>query len=137
MTNLLQTGSEWLADQLKTHGSTEVIYVRGLDQVTVQATIGKTEFEIDDGSGIVERIQSRDYLIQAADLVLGGSETLPLPGDRIHETQGGTTFVYEVLSLGKEPCWRYSDPFRKLLRVHAKYVAIETLESCLTEGGRG
>ena len=48
MPNLLQTGAAWLADQLKTHASTEVIYQRGADQVAVSATIGKTEFEIDD-----------------------------------------------------------------------------------------
>ena len=122
MGNLLQTGSEWLADQLKAHASAGVVFVRGLDQVTVLATVGRTEFEIDDGSGIVQRIQSRDYLIQAADIVIGGSETLPVPGDRIHETQGDTTFVYEVLAPGNEPCWRYSDPHRKLLRVHTKLV---------------
>jgi hypothetical protein len=125
MPNLFEQGAAWLAGKLQAHGSAEVVYQRGAAQVALRATIGKTEFEIDDGSGIVERIQSRDYLIQAADLVLGGSETLPLPGDQIHETQGDTVFVYEVMSPGKEPCWRYSDPFRKLLRVHAKYVANE------------
>lgn len=123
MGNLLQTGSAWLADQLKAHASEEVTYVRGLDQVAVRATVGRTVFELDDGSGVVERIQSRDYLIQAADLVLGGSASLPVPGDRIHEIQGDGTFVYEVLSPGNEPCWRYSDPHRKLLRIHTKHVA--------------
>ena len=125
MGNLLQTGAEWLADQLKAHASAGVVFVRGLDQVTVLATVGRTEFEIEDGSGAVQRIQSRDYLIQAADLVLGGSQALPEPGDRIHETQGDVTFVYEVLAPGNEPCWRYSDPHRKLLRVHTKHVATQ------------
>ena len=54
-----------------------VTYVRDLEQVPVQATIGKTEFEIDDGSGIVERFQSRDYLIHAADLVLAEVSRCP------------------------------------------------------------
>jgi hypothetical protein len=124
--NLLETGAAWLADQLKANASTEVIYFRDVEQVPIQATIGKTEFEIDDGSGIVERFQSRDYLIQAADLVLGGSETLPEPGDRIQETQGAQNFAYEVMAPGDQPCWRYSDPFRKLLRIHTKHVATVT-----------
>ncbi len=45
-----------------------MIYVRGAEQVPVKATIGKTEFELDDGSGVIVRIQSRDFLIHAADL---------------------------------------------------------------------
>jgi len=125
--NLFETGATWLADQLKTHASTEVIYVRGGDQVPVKATIGKTEFEIDDGSGVVVRIQSRDFLVHTVDLVLGGTETLPVAGDLIREVQGANTFVYEVVAPGNEPHFRYSDPFRKLLRVHSKHVATESI----------
>jgi len=125
MPNLLEQGASWLADQLKTHASTEVIYQRGANQVAVQATIGKTEFEIDDGSGVIQRFQSRDYLIQTADLQLGGHTTLPVAGDRIRETVGDQTFVYEVLAPGNEPHFRYSDPFRKVLRIHTKLVATE------------
>lgn len=122
MANLLESGAEWLANQLKTHASSDVVYVRGVDQVPVKATIGKTEFEIDDGSGVIVRIQSRDFLIHAADLVLGGTETLPVAGDLIRETQGTNTFVYEVMAPGNEPHFRYSNPFRKLLRIHSKHV---------------
>ena len=127
MTNLLQTGSSWLADQMKTHASVDVVYERGAEQVPVKATIGKTEFELDDGSGVVVRIQSRDYLIHAADLQLSGSPTLPVAGDRIRETQGDKTFVYEVMAPGNEPHYRYSDTFRKLLRIHSKHVASEDI----------
>ena len=127
MANLLQTGSSWLADQMKTHASVDVVYERGVEQVPVKATIGKTEFELDDGSGVVVRIQSRDYLIHAADLQLSGSPTLPVAGDRIRETQGDKTFVYEVMAPGNEPHYRYSDTFRKLLRIHSKYVASEDI----------
>ncbi len=125
MTNLLDQGAAWLADQLKTHASTEVVYQRGANQVAVQATIGKTEFEVDDGAGIIQRVQSRDYLIQAADLQLAGLVTLPRAGDRIRESVGEKTFVYEVLAPGNEPPYRYSDPFRKLLRIHTKHVGTE------------
>ena len=125
MANLLETGAAWLADQLKSHASTEVVYLRGDEQVSVQATIGKTEFEIDDGGGAVVRFESRDYLIHAADLILGGSQSLPLVGDHIHEVQGERTFVYEVLSPVGQPHYRYSDPFRRLLRVHTKHVSTE------------
>lgn len=123
MANLLQTGSSWLADQMKSHASVDVTYVRGAWQIPVKATIGKTEFELEDGSGAVVRIQSRDYLIQAADLVIASSTTLPLAGDRIREVREGTTIEYEVLAPGDEPHYRYSDPFGKLLRIHTKLVS--------------
>ena len=127
MPNLFEQGVGWLADQLKTHASVQVVYQRGADQVTVQATIGKTEFEIDDGSGIIQRFQSRDYLIQTADLTPGGVLTLPVAGDRIRETVGDQVLVYEVLAPGDQPHFRFSDPFRKLLRIHSKHVGTENV----------
>jgi hypothetical protein len=64
-------------------------------------------------------------LIHAADLVLGGTPILPQRGDIIRETQGDKTLVYEVMAPGKEPAWRWSDAFRKVLRIHAKQVGTE------------
>ena len=66
-------------------------------------------FEYTDGYGATIIDQSRDYLVHAADLVLGGERTLPLSGDTIEETDGGETYVYEVTALGPEPAYRYSD----------------------------
>ena len=47
MPDLLQRGSDWLADKLKTHASREVVYQRAAQQVTVQAIIGRKDFEAD------------------------------------------------------------------------------------------
>ncbi len=126
MADLLQTGSDWLADQLKAHVSRPVVYRRGATEVAVQATIGRTLLKLDDGYGGVRmEWTDRDFLIQAADLVLGGNAVLPERGDLIRETQGGKTFVYEVMAPGKEPPCRWSDVFRKLLRIHTKQVGTE------------
>ena len=123
MPDLLETASDWLADQLKTHASRTVTYQRGVDSVSVQATIGRTLLKLDDGFGGVRmEWTDRDFLIQADDLVLGGSATLPERDDQIRETVGTETFVYEVMAPGREPEWRYSDPYRKVLRIHAKQV---------------
>jgi hypothetical protein len=43
----------------------------------------------------------------------------------IRETQGAKTFIYEVMAPGKEPAWRWSDVFRKVLRIHTKQVGTE------------
>lgn len=129
MSDLLQRGLAWLDDQRHAHLTQTVLYVRVTERasyvVALLATIGKTEFEQADEFGVVHRLQSRDFLIRAADLVLNGELTLPKAGDRIRETVGAQTFVYEVLAPGGEPPWRYSDPYRKTLRVHTKHVSTE------------
>lgn len=123
MPDLLQTGSDWLSDQLKAHASRSVSYQRGSEQVAAQATIGRTLLKLDDGYGGVRmEWTDRDFLIQAADLVLSGGATLPQRGDQIRETNGLTASVYEVMAPGREPPWRWSDPYGKLLRIHTKYV---------------
>jgi len=127
MADMLEQGASWLDDQRHQHMTRSVSYARGTSTVEVQATIGRTVFEQADdvGGGIVTKTESRDYLIRTADLVLDGQPTLPKRGDQIRESDGGTTFVYEVLSPGDEPVFRYSDPYRKALRIHTKHIATE------------
>ena len=125
MADMLEQGASWLDDQRHQHMTRTVSYVRGSSTVEVQATIGRTIFEQADEFGIVTKTESRDYLIRRADLVLDGQSTLPKRGDQIRETDGETTFVYEVLSPGDESVFRYSDPYRKALRIHTKHIATE------------
>lgn len=125
MSDILEQGSAWLEAQRTRFATRPVVYRRGAASVEVFATIGRTEFQIDNGYGILERIEGRDYLISTADLVLGGTPVLPERGDQVRETVGEQTFVYEVLAPGKEPVWRYSDPYRRTLRIHTKHVATE------------
>ena len=126
MLDLLHFGSDWLADKLKEHASRPVVYRRGTSEVTVAATLGRTLLKLDDGFGGV-RLEwtDRDFLIPAADLVLDGQAVLPERGDQVREVQAGKTFVFEVMAPGSEPPWRWSDAFRKLLRIHAKQVGVE------------
>ena len=122
MADLLEQASAWLGDMQHKHASRAVTYERGALQAEVQATIGRTVFEVDDGFGVLEKFEARDYLVRAADLVLGGGVVLPERGDRIREIEGSTTHVYEVMAPGKEPPWRYSDPYRNRLRIHTKQI---------------
>ena len=127
MADLLERASAWLAEQQLKHASRTVQYVRGEDSVYVNAVIGRTLFEVEDAYGVVERTESRDFLIPASDLLLDGSVVLPERGDRIRETQSQKVYVYEVMAPGKELAWRYADSFRRLLRVHTKQVDVETM----------
>lgn len=112
MADLLSQGAAWLEAQRTKHLTREVTYVRGDDQVTVQATIGRTRFETDDGTIVRVDYTDRDFLILAADLVLAGQPTEPERGDLIREEDR----EFEVLD------WRYSDPYRLTLRITTKYV---------------
>ena len=117
--DLLEQASGWLANQRTKFLSRSVVYSRGNVSVGVQATIGKTAFEVDDGYGMIEKWESRDFLITASDLVLGGAAVTPQRGDRIAD--GGK--VYEVLAPGKEDVYRPSDQYGVTWRIHTKQVA--------------
>ncbi len=126
MGDLLDRGSAFLDDQRHRHLSRTVLYRRGAEEKEVQATIGKTEFEQADDAGLIHRVESRDFLIRAADLDLGAGPTLPRAGDLVRETSGTQVFVYEVNAPGGQPPFRYSDPYRRVLRVHTKHIGTET-----------
>ena len=122
MGDMLQQAVDWLDGQRVAHLSKPVTYRRDDSSLEVAATVGRTVVEIDDGYGAIERFESRDFLIAAAELAINSQPFEPAAGDLIAETVGQQTFVYEVLAPGKEPCWRYSDPYRKTLRIHTKQV---------------
>lgn len=126
MGDFLDRGAAFLDDQRHRHMSRAVVYRRGAEEKEVQATIGRTEFEQADDAGLIHRMESRDFLIRAADLDLGSGPTLPRAGDRVRETAGTQVFVYEVNAPGAQPPFRYSDPYRRVLRVHTKHIGTET-----------
>ena len=126
MADILEQAAAFLGRMRVAHLSRTVTYQRGADSVDVAATVGKTQFEIDSGYGVVETFQSRDFLIAATDLVLGGEQVEPRQGDRVRETIGETVHVHEVMAPGKAPCWRWSDPYRTTLRIHTKEVSVES-----------
>ena len=125
MGDLLRQGLAWLERQRHRHRTVRVAYVRGASTVRLAATVGRTVFETQDARGIVEKTESRDFLVRATDLVLEGLRALPKRGDRIREIQGDRLYVYEVMAPGREPEWRWSDPYRRTLRIHTKQVDME------------
>jgi hypothetical protein len=120
-----EVASAWLGAKRKVHLARPVTYRRGAEAVEVDATIGRSLFEAPDAYGVVVVTESRDFLIAAADLVLGGEPALPAAGDRVEELQDGNILTYEVMAPGTEPAWRYSDPYHRTLRIHTKLVAKE------------
>jgi hypothetical protein len=131
MSDILRTASTWLEARRHAVATTDVVYRRDDRSVCVRATIGRTEYQQDDGAGVIIRAESRDFLIRARDLVIDGLRVLPEAGDRIEETAHGTMFVYEVLPVGSlQPHYRYSDPYRQTLRIHTKLIGEEGGSVC-------
>jgi hypothetical protein len=120
MADLLEQGVRWLEAQRTKHCTRDVTYGRGVDSVVVKATVGRTQYETDDGHAVRVDFTERDFLIQAGDLVLNGNPITPKPGDQIRETQDEQVLVFEVID------WRHSDPYRLTFRIDAKHVATET-----------
>ena len=109
--------------------------------LTGKVWVGRTPFRVDDRTkdrgqgrgrntlGTVPEARDgktrliwsdRDYLLKAADLVIGGVAVTPEEGDWFTEAVADGTKRFKVLPYADEPCWRFSDPQRTELRVHTK-----------------
>ena len=125
MADLLQQGAAWLEGMRHKHASRPVMYQRGEQSVALNATVGRSMFQVVTADGVVEQVERRDYLVRAADLVLGGAVVVPQVGDRIREAVGGKVQVYEVMGAGQEKHFRKSDPDGLTLRIHTAHVGTE------------
>jgi hypothetical protein len=117
--DLLRQGGQWLEQMRTAHCSSPVTYLRGLDQHVVNATFGRTAYEIVDQSGLTIGGHVWDFLILASDLSVGE----PQPGDVV--VADGRRF--EVMALGEDiQGWRWSDPYRTTFRIHTKDIGNDT-----------
>lgn len=121
MPDLIANGAAWLADQRKAHLSKEIAYVTGATSTNLLATVGKTEFEVVGEGGVMERTESRDFIVATADL-----SSPPARGDQIRETVGATVHLFEVMApVQSAPAWRWADASRTAYRIHTRLVGTE------------
>ena len=114
MADLLRQGAEWLEQQRAAHAASPVTYRRDQDSYAVDATFGRTQYEVEDEYGLRVAAHVTDFLISAD--VFPFAE--PEAGDQI--VADGV--VYEVMDLAGQGHWRWSDPYRKTMRIHTKEV---------------
>ncbi len=114
MNDVLRDGLTWLDTQRASHMASPVEYRRPPDTLAVNATFGKTDYEVSDESGLTVGSHVWDFLITAVEFSPEGFE--PEPGDVI----AANGRKYEVMNLGGEGCWRWSDPYRTTMRIHTK-----------------
>lgn len=123
MSNILKSGMAYLTQQMLLHASETIVYSRGNDSVEVQAVLGKKLLKIDDGQGGFRiEVTDLDVLVAADDLVLASERVTPQRGDLVLLTTDYDTQTFEVLPIGSEPAWRWSDPFQSMFRIHAKHI---------------
>jgi len=114
MSDLLSTGAAWLASQATAKLGTAVTYrvtAEEVEEVTVTATWGRTEFDVDDGAGMKITAHVTDFIIAAAEM-----DIVPVPGDII--LAGAAE--YEVMNFAGEGCWRWTTAFRVAMRIHTR-----------------
>lgn len=97
--------------------STDIQYIHMGEEKTIPVIFGQTKYERSDDYGIKTGAFLNDFLIRFRDL-----EFYPVQGDRII----ADSREFEVLELGLEGCWRWSDPYGIRIRVHTKLIG-ETL----------
>lgn len=122
--DLLQDGAAWLGKTLATSASSDgnrSFRIRfGTTWVPIKATLGKSDFDVIDASGQLTRVVTRDYLVQADELVAGGTKFTPAVGMIIEETYKGETWLHEVVAPDGEHCYRPSDHHRTRIRIHTE-----------------
>jgi len=123
MADLLKTGSDWLGQMQQKHAAQPVTCTRqgSAQQVAIDATLGRTDYEVNDEFTGAVTAEAVDFVVPTADL-----SWIPQEGDQFRLTyDDGTVGVYEVMSIPGEGHYRYSDPYHQRLRIHTKKVATE------------
>lgn len=122
----LDTASAWLDSTLASADGLTITYRRGGATVSItDAVVGQTEFAQETEGQVVATWRGRDYFVSVASLLLEGIAVTPRAGDVIEQVFGGNTKQYEVLSIGSEPCFRYTGPDEVTYRIHTKLMGVD------------
>jgi hypothetical protein len=102
----------------------EGVYVRGdAESEPITAVPVQHEYEvIDDETGLPTKVLSYDWRFTASALVIADEPITPRKGDRWRATIEDAEETYEVLPVGKRPCFERADASGVLLVVHTKKV---------------
>lgn len=122
MTDMLANAATWLNAQRASKLSQTVTFTTDDGEVSVSATPGSTDYEVDDDNGLTLEAKSQDWIVAAADLVINDEQVEPQPGNRITSAAGET---FQVLPLGALGHFRRCDPAGTMLRIHTKLITLE------------
>ena len=103
-----------------------VVYHCGDNEINLtKVGRGSWIFKFQDEHGTTKRIETRDFLIEVAQLLVDDEPIEPVIGHRIDVTVGETTETFELVSPNNEGCSRFSDNTKTQIRVHTLLVGSE------------
>lgn len=90
--------------------------------ITLSGTQGKKLFKVQEPGNPIVIVESVDFLILVADLVIGVDLIKPERNDLISRVRGTKKLTYKVLPMGKGiPLYEYSDTGQTVYRIHTKF----------------
>jgi hypothetical protein len=116
MTDMLQNGLSWLEQQRSQFMAETVTYKSGDISLQINATPGKTHYQVNDDTGMSVAAEVMDFIVLAADLHL--PDGVPDSGDTIQTARA----LYEVMYMAGDGYWRYSDPYGLAIRIHTRQI---------------
>jgi len=112
--NLLAAGLSVLNDV----AGDAVVYQRGNVEIAWRARQGAMSFDSTDTNSLTVTSRTKDFIGQAATLVINDEPIEPTEGDRI--VLAGVT--YEVIRPSGQNCWYFVDPANSELRIHTQQI---------------
>ncbi len=120
---MMASGLAWFDEQRKKYLSVPATCTRGINSVTLDATIEHQRLQLDATYDSRIEHADLDLVFTAADLVFDNAVTTPQRGDIWTVTMNGTAKKFEVLGPGSEAPWHYM-PYELEIMVHLKFVGL-------------
>ena len=122
MPDMIESGVEWMTEQLHQSVSVPAIYRRGTSAVSVSLTRGRSEYSTyDDVGNLVTEVTDATFSCARDKLVLNGTIVDPVAGDRIEIMDGRRKLTYEVMPHGNLKAFK-NDAHGKMVWIHTKLV---------------
>lgn len=118
MTDLFSDAAGWLDSVRREHLSRYVSYRRDGTTLPCLATVSQSAFETQTDMGVVERHESRDYIVSLQELPVDE----PRRGDVIVETLNSLSVEFEVVAPSGAPVWQWADQYRTAYRIHTQAI---------------
>ncbi len=106
-------------------GGTVSIHRGTLETTGVTAEATSRDHDVEDIDGLVTIANVRDYVIDVADYTFSDDIVTPRNGDKIKETIGETTHVFEVLPLANRPSVEWLGNQKPQWLIHTKLIGTE------------
>ncbi len=114
----MQRGLDMLARALPEAAGGWIVLTQGAYSVSIHATYGRTEYQIEDANGTRIEHTDADFIVRTDEIILNGTITVPVDGMEIVKAED-TDSTYKVLPIPGGKCFS-RDATETLTRIHTK-----------------